>query len=162
MTSYSPQNSWPTLNALRMSPQAAPRDSSEVGGTHHRTRDDTKVSSPISAWNRQGLDDWLNQMDLYFSSPMGKKTIFASTYLREEPALDETDASEVPRQARTPTVLLPALSSSKLLRCIFSISNEDKGCTPCPSITINTLQHPIMPPSSRSMPRSPIRMTLLL
>lgn len=61
---------------------------SEVGGTRSTstTRDDSKVAKPdLYYGDRQGLDDWLNQMDLYYIfTPMeeAKKTIFASTYLR--------------------------------------------------------------------------------
>ena len=59
---------------------------SEVGGTRTTTRDDTKVAKPDLYYrDRQGLDDWLTQMEMYFQfTPIeaNKKTLFVTTYLR--------------------------------------------------------------------------------
>ena len=68
-------------NTLRGTP-------SEVGGTRttSTTRDDSKVAKPdLYYGDRQGLDDWLTQMDIYFQfTPIepNKKTLFTTTYLR--------------------------------------------------------------------------------
>ena len=63
---------------------------SEVGGTRttstHRDKDDTKVAKPdLYYGDRQGLDDWITQMETYFQfTPIesNKRTLFATTYLR--------------------------------------------------------------------------------
>ena len=63
---------------------------SEVGGTRttstYRDKDDTKVAKPdLYYGDRQGLDDWITQMETYFQfTPIesNKRTLFATTYLR--------------------------------------------------------------------------------
>ncbi|CAD0055203.1 unnamed protein product [Aureobasidium pullulans] len=88
---------------------------SEVGGTRSTstTRDDSKVAKPdLYYGDRQGLDDWLNQMDLYYIfTPMeeAKKTIFA-----------------IPRQTFA--------KFKTEIRRIFGISNEDK-------VAVRHIQH---------------------
>jgi hypothetical protein len=132
-----------TLNALRMShsSNSTPRGTpSEVGGTRTTNRDDSKVAKPdLYYGDRQGLDDWLNQMDLYYIfTPMeeAKKTIFASTYLRGraqhwmKPMLQKflNDRED------TDGIMMSFVKFKKEIRRIFGISNEDK-------VAIRLIQH---------------------
>jgi hypothetical protein len=115
---------------------------SEVGGTRTTStnRDDSKVAKPdLYYGDRQGLDDWLNQMDLYFIfTPMEerKKTIFASTYLRGraqhwmKPMLQRF----LNEQEDTDGIIMSFVKFKKEIRRIFGISNEDK-------VAIRLIQH---------------------
>jgi hypothetical protein len=114
---------------------------SEVGGTRTTTsRDDSKVAKPdLYYGDRQGLDDWLNQMDLYFIfTPMEdvKKTIFASTYLRGraqhwmKPMLQK-----YLNEREDPDGIMRSFVRFKAeIRRIFGISNEDK-------VAVRLIQH---------------------
>jgi hypothetical protein len=132
-----------TLNALRMSQSSnnTPRGTpSEVGGTRTTNRDDSKVAKPdLYYGDRQGLDDWLNQMDLYFIfTPIEerKKTIFASTYLRGraqhwmKPMLQKF----LNDQEDTDGIMMSFVKFKKEVRRIFGISNEDK-------VAVRLIQH---------------------
>jgi hypothetical protein len=113
---------------------------SEVGGTRTTNRDDSKVAKPdLYYGDRQGLNDWLNQMDLYYIfTPMeeAKKTIFASTYLRGraqhwmKPMLQKflNDRED------TDGIMMSFVKFKKEIRRIFGISNEDK-------VAIRLIQH---------------------
>jgi hypothetical protein len=115
--------------------------SSEVGGTRTTaSRDDTKVAKPdLYYGDRQGLDDWLNQMDLYFIfTPMeeAKKTIFASTYLRGraqhwmKPMLQKF----LDKREDTDGIIASFVKFKNEIRRIFGISNEDK-------VAVRLIQH---------------------
>ncbi|CAD0056184.1 unnamed protein product [Aureobasidium pullulans] len=115
---------------------------SEVGGTRSTstTRDDSKVAKPdLYYGDRQGLDDWLNQMDLYYIfTPMeeAKKTIFASTYLRGraqhwmKPMLQKF----LDRREDTDGIMVSFAKFKTEIRRIFGISNEDK-------VAVRHIQH---------------------
>ena len=63
---------------------------STIGNTQHQTTttddDKVRVNKPdVYHGDRNGLDDWLTQVDIYFTFnnvPTAKKTLFASTFLR--------------------------------------------------------------------------------
>ncbi|KAG9696113.1 hypothetical protein KCU77_g23740, partial [Aureobasidium melanogenum] len=114
---------------------------SEVGGTRTTIhRDDSKVAKPdLYYGDRQGLDDWLTQMDIYFQfTPIeaNKKTLFASTYLRGraqhwmKPMLTKF----LNGQGDTDGILTTFVKFKEEIRRIFGISNEDK-------VAVRLIQH---------------------
>ncbi|KAG9703200.1 hypothetical protein KCU59_g23009, partial [Aureobasidium melanogenum] len=114
---------------------------SEVGGTRTTIhRDDSKVAKPdLYYGDRQGLDDWLTQMEIYFQfTPVesNKRTLFATTYLRGraqhwmKPMLMKFLNGE----GDTDGILTSFVNFKKEIRRIFGISNEDK-------VAVRLIQH---------------------
>ncbi|KAH0182341.1 hypothetical protein KCV03_g10361, partial [Aureobasidium melanogenum] len=117
---------------------------SEVGGTRststHRDKDDTKVAKPdLYYGDRQGLDDWITQMEIYFQfTPIesNKRTLFATIYLRGraqhwmKPMLMKFLNGE----GDTDGILTSFVNFKKEIRRIFGISNEDK-------VAVRLIQH---------------------
>ncbi|CAD0043000.1 unnamed protein product [Aureobasidium pullulans] len=115
---------------------------SEVGGTRttSTTRDDSKVAKPdLYYGDRQGLDDWLTQMDIYFQfTPIepNKKTLFATTYLRGRAQhwMKPMLMKFLNGQGDTDSILSTFTKFKEEIRRIFGISNEDK-------VAVRLIQH---------------------
>jgi hypothetical protein len=113
---------------------------SEVGGTRTTTRDDSKVAKPdLYYGDRQGLDDWLTQMDIYFQfTPVepNKKTLFATTYLRGRAQhwMKPMLMKFLDGKGDTDGILGTFTKFKEEIRRIFGVSNEDK-------IAVRLIQH---------------------
>ena len=116
------------------STRGTPSSSSEAGGIRSTTAvassKDTKVAKPdLYHGDRQKLDDWLNQVEMYFMfTPLesNKKTLFATTYLRGraqhwmKPMLQKY----LDGKGDTDGILQSFNKFKEEIRRIFGISNE--------------------------------------
>jgi hypothetical protein len=115
---------------------------SEAGGNRitPSTREDTKVAKPdLYYGDRQGLDDWLTQMDIYFQFTLiesNKKTLFATTYLRGRAQhwMKPMLMKFLNGQGDTDGILTSFVKFKEEIRRIFGISNEDK-------VAVRLIQH---------------------
>ncbi|THY39196.1 hypothetical protein D6C98_10097 [Aureobasidium pullulans] len=130
------------MSHLNNTPRGTPAPS-EAGGTRTTTtasRDDSKVAKPdLYHGDRQGLDDWLTQMEMYFQfTPVeaNKKTLFATTYLRGRAQhwMKPMLMKYLDGKGDTDGILGSFAKFKEEIRRIFGISNEDK-------VAVRLIQH---------------------
>jgi hypothetical protein len=101
---------------------------------------DSKVAKPdLYYGDRQALDDWLTQMDIYFQfTPVepNKKTLFATTYLRGRAQhwMKPMLMKFLDGKGDTDGILGTFTKFKEEIRRIFGVSNEDK-------IAVRLIQH---------------------